>query len=249
MNRAAFFEHLRGTLFKNGLTQSQVETLDAILDGAEARGTKRERLAYILATARHEPGDDMTPKGENLWYRTAARIRQVWPARFPTDASAEPFARNPRALANKVYGGRMGNVNPDDGWTYRGRGLVQLTGRDNYRRVGEALGIDLEHEPDRANDLPIAVAILIDGMEGGWFTGISLEDAERVPGWEDDRAIVNGKDRAALIAGYAAAFSAALDASGYDEAPQPKPSLTAEQIARLRALAAEIEEILSHATV
>lgn len=253
MNRESFFDHLRGTLFKGGLKQSQVATIDALLDAAEERGTRRDRLAYILATARHEPGDDMAPKDENLWYRDGDRIRKTWPSRFASAAAAQPYARNPRALANKVYGGRNGNRAADDGWTYRGRGLVQLTGRDNYARAGKHLGIDLEANPERANELAIAVAILVDGMEGGWFTGVSLADAEKVPGWEDDRAIVNGRDRAALIAGYAEAFSGALAAAGYSGLPPqpttPRPGLPPQQIARLRALVAEITEILAHETV
>ncbi|MCY1745057.1 hypothetical protein [Ensifer sp. SL37] len=55
----------------------------------------------------------MQPVTENLYY-SAERLTQVWPSRFPTIASAKPFARNPRKLANKVYGGRMGNTAPDD---------------------------------------------------------------------------------------------------------------------------------------
>lgn len=90
----------------------------------------------------------LTRVEENLNYRSGARIRAVWPSRFPTAEAAQPFAHNPRALANKVYGGRMGN-GPEEGWTYRGRGLLQVTGRDNYAAVGKALGIDLVGDPDR----------------------------------------------------------------------------------------------------
>lgn len=82
---------------------------------------------------------------ENLRY-SAKRLMAVWPSRFPTLASAEPFALNPQALANKVYGGRMGNVEPDDGWNYRGRAWG-LTGRANYALVGDWMGQDLVGMP------------------------------------------------------------------------------------------------------
>lgn len=84
---------------------------------------------------------------ENLNY-SAVRLVQVWPSRFPTVAAAVPFANNPQALANKVYGGRMGNTAPDDGWNYRGRGPIMLTGRDAYQHVGDLMGQDLVGIPD-----------------------------------------------------------------------------------------------------
>lgn len=84
---------------------------------------------------------------ENLSY-TAERIAQVWPSRFPTVNDARPYARSPEALANKVYGGRIGNVAPGDGWRYRGRSPIQITGRANYERVGDLMGQNLVGIPD-----------------------------------------------------------------------------------------------------
>jgi putative chitinase len=76
-------------------------------------------------------------------------MMQVWPSRFPTLASAQPFAGNPRALANKVYNGRMGNrTGTDDGWNFRGRGGAQTTGREGYQRVKKATGLDVITQPD-----------------------------------------------------------------------------------------------------
>jgi putative chitinase len=79
----------------------------------------------------------------------------VWPNRFPDRASALPFLRDPERLAEHVYGGRMGNDRKGDGYRYRGRGWLQLTGRANYRRFGALVGLGLESDPDRAAE-PIA---------------------------------------------------------------------------------------------
>ena len=98
---------------------------------------------------------------EDLNYTTAARIVQVWPSRFPTIVSAMPYVCNPKVLANKVYGGRMGNTRTDDGWTYRGRGPIGLTGLDNYHRVGDLVGQDLVGIPDLAAQPRFALDICI----------------------------------------------------------------------------------------
>lgn len=103
---------------------------------------------------------------EALVYTTAARLCEVWPSRFRTTSDAAACVRNPQALANKVYGGRMGNVAPGDGYRYRGRGLVQVTGRDNYATVSRAIGIDLVSDPDKLSKPEAALAASIAWWEG-----------------------------------------------------------------------------------
>lgn len=108
--------------------------------------TSRLQVAAALATVATECG--FVPQEENLNY-SAERLTQVWPSRFLTLASAAPFARNPQALANRVYGGRGGN-GPEasgDGWRYRGRGFVQCTFRGNYRTYSPK-GFNLENTPE-----------------------------------------------------------------------------------------------------
>ncbi len=83
---------------------------------------------------------------ENLNY-SAERLCKVWPSRFRTLDDARPYERNPEALANRVYGNRLGNVLPGEGWTYRGRGLIQVTGRANYALVQRVSGLPVLQSP------------------------------------------------------------------------------------------------------
>lgn len=96
---------------------------------------------------------------ENLNY-SADGLMRTWPTRF-TRARAVNYAHNPQMIADTVYGGRMGNAPPpsDDGWNFRGRGLSQLTGRDNYEKIGAKLGLDLIENPDMVNDLAYVLEI------------------------------------------------------------------------------------------
>lgn len=90
------------------------------------------RVAHFMAQVLHESGG-LTHHVESLNY-SAARLPKVWPSRFKPHGPLDPavFAHNEQKLGNEVYGGRMGNTQPNDGFTYRGRGLLQLTGRDSY---------------------------------------------------------------------------------------------------------------------
>ena len=108
-------------------------------------------VAHVMAQISHECGAGHEVV-ENLNY-TASRMMQVWPSRFHSTAEASPYAGNPRALANKVYNGRMGNASgSDDGWNFRGRGASQTTGREGYARLAMATGLDLLNHPDLVND-------------------------------------------------------------------------------------------------
>lgn len=102
-------------------------------------------LRNFLAQALHETCL-LERLEENLSY-SAERLVKVWPRRFPTLASARPYARNPEKLANKVYGGRMGNTAPGDGWLYRGRGIPMCTGKDNYALIEKASGLAVVENP------------------------------------------------------------------------------------------------------
>jgi putative chitinase len=128
------------------------------------------RMAAFIAQAGHESAQ-FTRMVENLNY-SAQGLASTWPGRFAIDRAATPpqpnalalsLARMPEAIANAVYGGRMGNTLPGDGWRYRGRGLLQNTGKDNYRLCGAAIGLPLIDEPDLLLEPGPAA------MAAGWF--------------------------------------------------------------------------------
>lgn len=221
INRTAYFSYARRAPFGNRLSQAQVDGQNAILDYWESHheGGSVEFLAYILATAFHETGGTMWPVEENLNYTSAARIKEVWPYRFGSVAAAEFFVKSPRALANKVYGGRLQNNDVDDGWTYRGRGHVQITGRENYDRMGKTLGVPLVDQPELALDLNVSVKILVEGMLSGAFTGVGLADVITPSSLAEfgeevtirkARQVVNGSDKAGLIYDYYKSFHASI---------------------------------------
>ena len=107
------------------------------------------RQAAFVAQCLHE-SLGMTQLEESLYYRTPERIAAMWPTRFRTPADAVPYLRSPQALANFVYANRNGNGDEasGDGWRYRGRGLIQLTGRANYLAAEAAIGEPYMSEPD-----------------------------------------------------------------------------------------------------
>jgi putative chitinase len=104
-----------------------------------------KRQASFIGQCQHESGNFKILE-ENLHYKPD-RLHIVFPSRFPTVESALPFD-TPEKIANKIYGGRMGNLEDGDGWKYHGRGLIQLTGRDNYKSFSDSSGIDAINNPD-----------------------------------------------------------------------------------------------------
>lgn len=107
------------------------------------------RIAGFVAQCRVESGD-FTRLEENLFYTTPERICAVFPSRVKSVGDSARLARNPQKLANTVYAGRLGNGGEEtgDGWRYRGRGIIQLTGRANYADAAAALGKPYVEQPD-----------------------------------------------------------------------------------------------------
>lgn len=125
-------------------------------------GTPKRQAAFIGQCAVESA--NFTRLQENLNY-SAQRLTQVWPSRFPSIEAATPYANNPEKLANFVYAGRMGNLQDGDGWQFHGRGLIQLTGRENYENCGNGIGVDLINDPD------LLLTPQYAALSAGWFWG------------------------------------------------------------------------------
>lgn len=134
-------EKLAKCLSRNKNIDALYEAFSTVLPRYEI--TTIERVAAFLAQCGHESAD-FTVLKENLNY-SADGLHKVFPKRFPTLESAQPYNRNPEKIANKIYSDRMGN-GPEasgDGYKFRGRGAIQLTGKENYSRFAASLGMDL----------------------------------------------------------------------------------------------------------
>lgn len=191
IDQAKFYAALRKETFMGALKQSQVDGINSILASWDkiAPNSDKRFIAYSLATTYHE---------------TAATMQPI-----------EEYGKG----RGRVYG------RPAGPWqkVYYGRGDVQLTWLDNYRLANtklHALGVlkdgeDLVKNPELALRPDVAAAIMIHGMLEGWFTHKKLSDffSANRSRWEDARTIINGHDRAALIAGYALHFFHALEAA------------------------------------
>lgn len=190
INRDAFFSAYRAASGK--LRQSQVDGLNTLLSFFEADELLVDvrHAAYMLATVRHECADTWQPITE----------------------------RGPRSYFDKYeaetkIGARLGNKLRGDGYFYRGRGYVQITGRANYTRMANAIDVPyLASSPELALLPNVAYSIMTVGMHRGLFTGRKLADYidGELCNYFGARRVINALDRAELIAGYARTFETIL---------------------------------------
>jgi putative chitinase len=186
------------------------------------------RVAHFMAQISHESGGG-TITAENLNYASAERIAAVWPKRF-TPASARPYVHNPHGLADRVYNGRMGNApGSDDGFNYRGRGLLQITGRASYRRIGSLVSVDLENRPELAAAPSIALDIAAcEFKQLGCLPHADRDDVQAVTyrvnggynGLQSRKAWL-AKWKAVHLAAESPSISPPQSGSAEDEAPPP----------------------------
>jgi putative chitinase len=131
-------------LDKLGLDHKWLEPLSETFAKYEINTPKRQ--ACFIGQCMHESGGFKILQ-ENLNY-SAKGLMSTWPSRFPDMETALKYERNPEKIASKVYAGRMGNNTPEEAGMYIGRGLIQLTGKENYANCGLGLGVDLLGHPD-----------------------------------------------------------------------------------------------------
>lgn len=175
LDKQYFFENYRNQY--GSQTQSQITGIETIINAFEADPglDDYKHLAYMLATVKHECADKWQP------------ITEYGPYQY-----------------FRYLIGKLGIRNLQEANLYKGRGYVQITGKINYSKFGDILGIDLLNKPELALDPDIATKIMFKGMTKGLFTGRKLSDYfndnEEDP--VNARRIINGKDRAELIANY-----------------------------------------------
>jgi putative chitinase len=150
---------LEAQLLALGIEGKWFEPLQETFEKYQINTPKRQ--ACFIGQCMHESGGFKFLR-ENLNY-SAKALMNTWPSRFPDMDTAEKFERQPEKIANKVYSGRMGNTEDGDGAKYIGRGLIQLTGKDNYKAFGEAIGEDLVANPQLVEEPRYAA------LSAGWF--------------------------------------------------------------------------------
>jgi hypothetical protein len=203
INRKIFTDTMKKSLFTSGYTTNQVNGIDAILDKWEAsKLTDLRWLAYMFATTYHETGYTMQPVRETK----AANDNQAIAILDRSYAAGKLTWVKTPYWRKDAYGK-----------SWLGRGLVQLTHKENYVTMAALIGVDIVKTPDLAMNMDVALDILFEGMTKGAsnrgdFTGVSLETYfnDKTTDWVNARRIINGEDDAALIAGEAQSFYGAL---------------------------------------
>jgi len=201
MKPEVFWGVIRDNLFRGKMTQGVEDTIDTIVDTYLAQGQyNTHHLAYMLATAYHES-----------YHR---KLNPDW------DPVREGFANsNEEAISvvTKLYNsGRISHnyaLPHTNGNSYYGRGYVQITWPENYRKMGKRLSISLYENPDLALERGIAAKLLVVGMIEGTYTGRKLDDYGSINGSFDAynaRRIINGLDKAELIKGHYEIFNLAI---------------------------------------
>jgi len=191
INRKFFFETVRARLFGGKLSAKQTAGMTVILDEWEQHwaGKDLRWLAYALATA--------------FW---------------ETDKKIQPIEEYGKDSYFSKYDGRrdLGNTEKGDGLKYKGRGFVQLTGRTNYTKFSKIRGVDFVKHPEKVMEMENAVWIMFYGMYMGSFTGVGFErffqknNLRSVEDWTGARKIINGTDKAQIIADYGKKFYSAI---------------------------------------
>lgn len=195
-----------------------------LIDVCRDHGLLRNQCAYVLATAWHETG-------RYKW------LREIW----------GPTAQQKRYDPPGTLAVQLGNTTKGDGKKFMGRGFVQITGRRNYLDWSRRLGLDLVKEPQTAEKPAVAARIIVEGMKLGTFTGRKLADYVTLQrsDFVGARRIVNGTDKADLIAGYAGEFDVLLKKAGYGEAGKPADASRAAPAAPAGGLWAALVTIIA----
>ncbi len=196
MNPENFFTAIRASLFNGQLTQHQVDSINALSASfVKHAGTDQRQLAYVLGTVYHEAGKGLYP------------VREGFSA---TNNDAVEYVTN--IYKRRGISRNYAIPDPYTNQSYYGRGFVQITWKGNYAAFQKLLNIPLVANPDLALQTNISADIAVIGMKDGVFTGKKLNDYfnSQTCDWVNARKIINGTDRAQLVATYAQHFYAAL---------------------------------------
>jgi hypothetical protein len=199
-DRAKLFASAKPIFGSYNGKQGVIEGLDAILDAFEKENFPKDQEAYMLATAAWESARTMQPVRETLASTDAEAVRRL---DYAWSRGRLPWVKTPYWRKDAR------------GQSWFGRGLVQITHKFNYEKLGKAIGVDLVSNPSLALNMPVAIKIMVTGMKNGLFTGAKLSqfldgidesDVEDYREFKAARKIINGTDKDDEIAEFALIF-------------------------------------------